>query len=89
MPPRSSPLKDSTIAALLEVGTPIPNIGPMVGVSESKARKVRDNLRDFGATREPQLVTRGLVPLITAAMMAQAVRELLVVRPSLFIDELL
>jgi len=40
----------------------------MVGVSESKVRKVRDNLRDFGTKRAPQLVTRGPAPLITAAM---------------------
>ena len=88
MPPRSSPLKDTTIAALLEVGTPIPKISPMVGVTEPKARKVRDNLWDFGTTRAPQLVTRGLARFITAAMV-QALRELLEVRPSLFIDELL
>jgi len=86
MPPRSSPLKDSTVAALLEVGTPIPKIGAMVGVSESKARKVRDSLRDFGTKKAPQLVTRGPAPLITAAI-AQALQGLLVVRPSLYIDE--
>ena len=59
----------------------------MVGVSESKVRKVCDNLWDFGTKRAPQLVVRGPAPLITAAM-AQALRELLVVRPSLYIDEL-
>jgi len=57
----------------------------MVGVSESKVRKVRDSLRDSGTTRAPQLLTRGPALLITAAM-AQALRELLGVR--LYIDEL-
>jgi len=46
-----------------------------------------NNLQDFGTKRAPQLVTRVPAPLITAAM-AQAIRELLVVCPSLYIDEL-
>jgi len=45
--------KDSTIAALLELGTPKPKIGPMVGVSESKGRKVCDRI-----LAQRQLVTR-------------------------------
>ena len=65
MPPRTSPLKDATIATLLEVGTSIPNIGLIVGVSESKVRKVRNYLRDFGSTKAPHLVPMGRTPLIT------------------------
>ena len=77
---RTSPLKD----ALLEIGTPIPNIGRIVGVSESKAR---DNLRDFGSTKALQLVPIGRPPLITPGM-TKALRELLQIRPSLYADEM-
>ena len=87
MPPRTSPLKDATIATLLEVGTSIPNIGLIVGVSESKVRKVRNYLRDFGSTKAPQLVPIGRTPLITPGM-TKALRELLHIRPSLYVDEM-
>jgi hypothetical protein len=56
-------------------------------VSYTKVLKVKRNLRHWGTARAPRIIAQGRTPKITAAM-GEALDELLLIKPSHYVDEM-